>query len=196
MGPTADPGTQCDPSFHEYTQGKYHWFRGVFFQATAVGVAAFAAPGLWNAMSSVGAGGQQSPYLVMCVRRVSRFIITTDIKDPIVNLEQGGQRATILPDDRHMSHREYRRESFRIEEHSCCWDDGLRDLLGSPVHKQPLWHGLVHLRGLGCLWHHGGAVLGCRGRDHAAIPRADFQREVSCLLALLPKLWEHSRGHH
>ncbi|KAH7368707.1 major facilitator superfamily domain-containing protein [Plectosphaerella cucumerina] len=44
---------------------KYNWFRGVFFQATIVGIAAFAAPGLWNAMNSVGAGGQQTPYLVM-----------------------------------------------------------------------------------------------------------------------------------
>jgi hypothetical protein len=44
---------------------KYNWFRGVFFQATVVGFAAFAAPGLWNAMNSVGAGGQQTPYLVM-----------------------------------------------------------------------------------------------------------------------------------
>ena len=44
---------------------KYQWFRGVFFQATIVGITAFTAPGLWNAMNSVGAGGQQSPYLVM-----------------------------------------------------------------------------------------------------------------------------------
>lgn len=41
------------------------WRRGVFFNATIVGLAAFAAPGLWNAMQSVGAGGQQTPYLVM-----------------------------------------------------------------------------------------------------------------------------------
>ena len=43
----------------------YSWRRGVFFNATIVGLAAFAAPGLWNAMQSVGAGGQQTPYLVM-----------------------------------------------------------------------------------------------------------------------------------
>lgn len=43
----------------------YRWHRGVFFQATVVGLCAFAAPGLWNAMQSVGAGGQQTPYLVM-----------------------------------------------------------------------------------------------------------------------------------
>lgn len=45
--------------------GPYRWYRGVFFQATVVGLCAFAAPGLWNAMQSVGAGGQQTPYLVM-----------------------------------------------------------------------------------------------------------------------------------
>lgn len=44
---------------------EYSWRRGVFFNATIVGLAAFAAPGLWNAMQSVGAGGQQTPYLVM-----------------------------------------------------------------------------------------------------------------------------------
>ncbi|KAH7024774.1 major facilitator superfamily domain-containing protein [Microdochium trichocladiopsis] len=43
----------------------YHWYHGVFFNATIVGITAFAAPGLWNAMQSVGAGGQQSPYLVL-----------------------------------------------------------------------------------------------------------------------------------
>lgn len=54
---------------------KYHWFRGVFFQATVVGIAAFTAPGLWNAMNSVGAGGQQSPYLVMYVRVTYREML-------------------------------------------------------------------------------------------------------------------------
>jgi hypothetical protein len=44
---------------------KYKWYRGVFAQATIVGCCAFAAPGLWNAMQSVGAGGAQTPYLVM-----------------------------------------------------------------------------------------------------------------------------------
>ncbi|KAF2995022.1 hypothetical protein E8E14_003819 [Neopestalotiopsis sp. 37M] len=43
----------------------YSWHRGVFFNASVVGITAFAAPGLWNAMNSVGAGGQQTPYLVM-----------------------------------------------------------------------------------------------------------------------------------
>lgn len=54
-----------DGSGHETGDIKYSWRRGVFFNATIVGLAAFAAPGLWNAMQSVGAGGQQTPYLVM-----------------------------------------------------------------------------------------------------------------------------------
>ncbi|KAL2284988.1 hypothetical protein FJTKL_08526 [Diaporthe vaccinii] len=49
----------------EAGDAKYSWRRGVFFNATIVGLAAFAAPGLWNAMQSVGAGGQQTPYQVM-----------------------------------------------------------------------------------------------------------------------------------
>lgn len=49
----------------EAGDARYSWRRGVFFNATIVGLAAFAAPGLWNAMQSVGAGGQQTPYLVM-----------------------------------------------------------------------------------------------------------------------------------
>ncbi|CAN8102406.1 unnamed protein product [Discula destructiva] len=50
---------------HEAASNPYSWRRGVFFNATIVGIAAFAAPGLWNAMQSVGAGGEETPYLVM-----------------------------------------------------------------------------------------------------------------------------------
>lgn len=57
--------TPLDNSGQEIGDTKYSWRRGVFFNATIVGLAAFAAPGLWNAMQSVGAGGQQTPYLVM-----------------------------------------------------------------------------------------------------------------------------------
>lgn len=58
---TLPPGTgELEPG-----DAAYSWRRGVFFNATIVGLAAFAAPGLWNAMQSVGGGGQQTPYLVM-----------------------------------------------------------------------------------------------------------------------------------
>lgn len=54
-----------DNTVTEPTDTKFNWRRGVFFNATIVGLTAFAAPGLWNAMQSVGAGGEETPYLVM-----------------------------------------------------------------------------------------------------------------------------------
>lgn len=65
---TAEVTAETSSSGGEGSDGnipKYQWYRGVFFNATIVGISAFAAPGLWNAMNSVGAGGQQTPYLVM-----------------------------------------------------------------------------------------------------------------------------------
>ncbi|KAL4938456.1 hypothetical protein BDV06DRAFT_231876 [Aspergillus oleicola] len=46
------------------------FYRQVFYQAPIVGLCAFLAPGLYNAMQSTGAGGQQSPYLVMAANSV------------------------------------------------------------------------------------------------------------------------------
>lgn len=63
---TCDPIKASPPSEEvDVSPPKYSWYHGVFFNATVVGISAFAAPGLWNAMNSVGAGGQQTPYLVM-----------------------------------------------------------------------------------------------------------------------------------
>ncbi|SPO02048.1 related to DUF895 domain membrane protein [Cephalotrichum gorgonifer] len=40
------------------------WNRSPFYNATILGLCSFAAPGLWGAMNSLGAGGAQKPYLV------------------------------------------------------------------------------------------------------------------------------------
>ncbi|KAL4921343.1 major facilitator superfamily domain-containing protein [Aspergillus aurantiobrunneus] len=52
------------------TTPRKSFYRRVFFQATVVGLCAFLAPGLYNAMQSTGAGGQQSPSLVMAANSV------------------------------------------------------------------------------------------------------------------------------
>jgi hypothetical protein len=71
-----DQGSVSSEVHGEVAQdGKYKWYRGVFAQATIVGCCAFAAPGLWNAMQSVGAGGAQTPYLVMSVLRSPRSVV-------------------------------------------------------------------------------------------------------------------------
>ncbi|CAG7934268.1 unnamed protein product [Penicillium olsonii] len=40
------------------------WYRGTLFNACIIGGVGFLAPGLWNAMNALGAGGAQSPFLI------------------------------------------------------------------------------------------------------------------------------------
>lgn len=40
------------------------WYHSTLFNAVVIGGVGFLAPGLWNAMNSLGAGGAQDPYLV------------------------------------------------------------------------------------------------------------------------------------
>ncbi|KAG7530335.1 hypothetical protein FFLO_05107 [Filobasidium floriforme] len=48
----------------EQTPEKRVFYRTTFFAATVLGLCNFAAPGIWGAMNSLGAGGAQSPWLV------------------------------------------------------------------------------------------------------------------------------------
>ncbi|KAI1645955.1 MFS general substrate transporter [Daldinia loculata] len=74
---TCDPIKASPPSEEvDVSPPKYSWYHGVFFNATVVGISAFAAPGLWNAMNSVGAGGQQTPYLVMAGNAILFAVMT------------------------------------------------------------------------------------------------------------------------
>ncbi|KAG5657312.1 hypothetical protein KAF25_005876 [Fusarium avenaceum] len=67
--------------------GKRVWHRRVFFQATIVGLCAFLAPGLYNAMQSTGAGGQQTPYLVMAANSVlgCMMVLTCSLGSVVAN---------------------------------------------------------------------------------------------------------------
>ncbi|RMZ83878.1 hypothetical protein DV737_g1518, partial [Chaetothyriales sp. CBS 132003] len=40
------------------------WYRSTFYNATILGLCNFSAPGIWGAMNSLGAGGEEKPYLV------------------------------------------------------------------------------------------------------------------------------------
>lgn len=40
------------------------WYRSTFYNITILGLCNLAAPGIWGAMNSLGAGGAQKPYLV------------------------------------------------------------------------------------------------------------------------------------
>ncbi|KAH8554143.1 major facilitator superfamily domain-containing protein [Umbelopsis sp. PMI_123] len=41
-----------------------HWYRTTMFNAFVIGLVGLTNPGLWNAMNSLGAAGQASPYLI------------------------------------------------------------------------------------------------------------------------------------
>lgn len=45
-------------------QEKRIWYRTTLFNAFVIGGVGFLAPGLWNAMNSLGAGGAESPFLI------------------------------------------------------------------------------------------------------------------------------------
>lgn len=81
-----------DPS----AEGKPHWFRSVLTQATIVGLLAFAAPGLWNALQSVGAGGQQTPFLVMAGNALLFSLMTVTCLSSSLIINRIGLRWTLV----------------------------------------------------------------------------------------------------
>ncbi|ORY21048.1 major facilitator superfamily domain-containing protein [Naematelia encephala] len=63
-------------SYDGVSHVKPSWYRSVFFQVTIVGICAFLAPGIFNAMSLTGAGGAQSPYLVNTANAILYSLLT------------------------------------------------------------------------------------------------------------------------
>ncbi|KAI3336060.1 MFS general substrate transporter [Ustulina deusta] len=56
--------TSKDTSSQEAVPVKRLWYRTTLFNAFVIGAVGFIAPGLWNAMNQLGAGGAEKPYLV------------------------------------------------------------------------------------------------------------------------------------
>ncbi|KPI38256.1 UNC93-like protein 2 [Cyphellophora attinorum] len=90
-----DDQQASDTENRQDTHKRQHWRYGVLFQATVVGLCAFAAPGLWNAMQSVGAGGQQTPFLVMAGNAVLFSLMTITCLTSSVLINRIGLRWTM-----------------------------------------------------------------------------------------------------
>lgn len=63
------------------------WYRSTFYNALILGVCNFLAPGIWGAMNSLGAGGEEKPYLVnganaltFCLMVVSCFFSSVVVR--------------------------------------------------------------------------------------------------------------------
>ncbi|KAL2837096.1 major facilitator superfamily domain-containing protein [Aspergillus pseudodeflectus] len=95
----ANPALDAELEVHDGddTAKDAPFYRRVLFQATVVGICAFLAPGLWNAMQSTGAGGQQSPYLVMAANAILYSImVLTCTLGPLVANRVGLKNAMIF----------------------------------------------------------------------------------------------------
>ncbi|KAF8851350.1 hypothetical protein BDZ45DRAFT_730959 [Acephala macrosclerotiorum] len=55
---------EAQPVTHQPPVIKPKWYRSTFYNALILGVCNFLAPGIWGAMNSLGAGGEEKPYLV------------------------------------------------------------------------------------------------------------------------------------
>lgn len=60
---TVDPET-IDPETWKPVSRFTRAYRSPLFNVILVGLISFTQPGIWNALNSTGAGGQQEPYLV------------------------------------------------------------------------------------------------------------------------------------
>lgn len=62
--------TKSDTQFHTQqveqptAPVKIPWYRSPWYNALILGLCNFLAPGIWNAMNSLGGGGDEEPYLV------------------------------------------------------------------------------------------------------------------------------------
>ena len=52
------------PSTEPAPRVRRTWYHTTLWNACVIGMVGFMAPGLWNAMNSLGAGGAREPYLV------------------------------------------------------------------------------------------------------------------------------------
>ncbi|KAF4122202.1 Major Facilitator Superfamily [Geosmithia morbida] len=51
------------------------WYRGTLYQAIVLGLISFSQPGIWNALSSMGAGGLASPFFVNAANVITYVIM-------------------------------------------------------------------------------------------------------------------------
>ncbi|KAI5478038.1 Major Facilitator Superfamily protein [Pseudohyphozyma bogoriensis] len=67
--------------------GKRSWYRSTYFAAIVLGLCNFAAPGIWGAMNSLGAGGEETPWLVNAANAetFSLMVLTAFLTSALTN---------------------------------------------------------------------------------------------------------------
>ncbi|CAI0642917.1 unnamed protein product [Colletotrichum noveboracense] len=87
MAVKEDSPSGVAPNIEQSEKNPVKWYRSPFYNATILGMCSFAAPGLWGAVNSLGAGGAQEPYLVntgnaltFCLMIVSCWLTSSIVK--------------------------------------------------------------------------------------------------------------------
>ncbi|KAK7408307.1 hypothetical protein QQX98_009509 [Neonectria punicea] len=75
MEVTINDTTGSTTSKHEAPVLKHHWFRSVTFQVAVACFVSFTAPGMWDALGGLGAGGAAEPYAVSAGNANSLFAV-------------------------------------------------------------------------------------------------------------------------
>jgi hypothetical protein len=73
------------------------WHRSTLFNAFIIGGVGFLAPGLWNAMNSLGAGGAESPYLINAANAlVFGLSMLSSALEPLVEIDTNSTCAMLV----------------------------------------------------------------------------------------------------
>ncbi|KIK71470.1 hypothetical protein GYMLUDRAFT_235795 [Collybiopsis luxurians FD-317 M1] len=72
------------------------WYRSTFYNMTILGLCNFAAPGIWGAMNSLGAGGSQSPSLVNASNALTFCLMVVSCYFSSVIVHYIGIRGTLI----------------------------------------------------------------------------------------------------
>lgn len=72
LAPSTHAAAASSSSSHAAPRSRLQRFwRGTLLQCIITGLVSFAEPGIWNALNSLGAGGQQKPYLVNAANAIT-----------------------------------------------------------------------------------------------------------------------------
>lgn len=108
------------------------WYRSTFFNALILGLCNFCAPGLWGAMNSLGAGGEEKPYLVKSVQTpMSRARL-------LLKLSKCRERSDLRFDGRELLLWQCSCSTHRHQVDHDHRHHGIRSLRSRSVYKQPL----------------------------------------------------------
>ena len=114
------------------------WYRSTFFNITILGLCNFAAPGIWGAMNSLGAGGAASPHLINAANSMAFCLMVVSCYFSSVIVHYIGIKGALIFGTYVQS--QIRSGTSPLTIIKC----RLRPICSRTVHKQPIWDWVAH----------------------------------------------------